>query len=243
MLSRPHSSPGNGFGATRRIGGTTPGSVWSKILRERPSRRLCKPAGVYDFPIDPARDAREASVIWDLETDPGLIALVAPCDTACGRLTTGNTSQGTDHHLHASSCVIVGAGREAITVMLPEGHRLDPSLCALVRMDAHLPDRIEALVRLWAHMQRAAVPPDRRITLQQRRRFRHMFQAGDGRRAGATYREIATSLFGKARVAAAPWKTSSLRDTIIALVEDARRMIEGDYRKLLHRRRRHTLPR
>ncbi|MDQ0513549.1 DUF2285 domain-containing protein [Ancylobacter amanitiformis] len=110
-------------------------------------------------------------------------------------------------------------------------------------MDAHLPDRIEALVRLWAHMQRAAVPPDRRITLQQRRRLRHMLQAGDGHRAGATYREIATGLFGAARVAAAPWKTSSLRDTVIALVEDARSMIEGDYRKLLHRRRRHTSPR
>ena len=87
------------------------------------------------------------------------------------------------------------------------------------------------------------MPPDPRITLQQRRRLRHMLQAGDARRAGATYRDIATSMFGAARVAAAPWKTSSLRDTVIALVEDARLMVEGDYRKLLYRRRRCTSPR
>jgi len=179
-------------------------------------------------------------VVWGLETDPGLIALVALRDTDDGRVTADHMPLDAIHNPSAPGCAIVGAGRDAITVMLPEGHCLDPSLCALVRMDAHLPDRIEALVRLWAHMQKAAVPPDRRITLQQRRRLRHMFQAGDGRRAGATYREIATSLFGKARVAAAPWKTSSLRDTVIALVEDGRRMIEGDYRKLLHRRRRRT---
>ncbi|MCW0236752.1 MAG: DUF2285 domain-containing protein [Ferrovibrio sp.] len=109
-------------------------------------------------------------------------------------------------------------------------------------MDAHLPDRIEALLRLWNHMRTGAMPPDRRITHQQRNRLRHMLQAGDGHRAGATYREIAIGLFGAARVAAAPWKTSSLRDTVIALVGDARRMIEGDYRKLLHRRRRHVSP-
>lgn len=110
-------------------------------------------------------------------------------------------------------------------------------------MDAHLPDRIEALMRLWTHMRTAAVPSDRRITLQQRHRLRHMLQAGDGHRAGATYREIAIGLFGAARVAASPWKTSSLRATVIALVEDARRMVEGDYRNLLYRRRRQTSPR
>ncbi|ADH90160.1 Protein of unknown function DUF2285 [Ancylobacter novellus DSM 506] len=211
--------------------------------RRRPSRRSCEPAGVCDFPIDPTRDARDAAVIWDLETDPGLIALVAPCDTACGPPTAGDTPQGMDDHQHASGCVIVGAGRDAIAVLLPKGHRLDPSLCALVLMDAHLTDRIEALMRLSAHMRTASMPPDRRITLQQRRRLRHMLQAGDARRAGATYREIATSLFGAVRVAAAPWKTSSLRDTVIALVEDARLMVEGDYRKLLYRRRRCTSPR
>lgn len=209
----------------------------------RPSRRSCEPAGVCDFPIDPTCDARDASVIWDLETDPGLISLVAPSDTAYGPPNAGNTPQGREHHQHASVCAIIGAGRDAITVMLPEGRRLDPSLCALVLMDAHLPDRIEALLRLSAHMRTASMPPDRRITLQQRQRLRHMLQAEDARRAGATYREIATSLFGAVRVAAAPWKTSSLRDMVIALVEDARLMVDGDYRKLLYRRRRCTSPR
>lgn len=193
------------------------------------------PAGGCDFPIDPARDAREAVVIWDPQTDPSLVVLVSTNETC-------DVPRCKSGHQPPSNCVIVGAGRDAITVAIPSDLSLDRSLCALVPMDGHLPDRLEALSRLWSGLRGGRVPPDRRVTPQQRQRLRRMLQAGDGHIAGASYREIAASLFGSARVATAPWKTSSLRDTVIALVGDARRMIEGDYRKLLHRRRRHVSP-
>lgn len=60
-----------------------------------------------------------------------------------------------------------------------------------------------------------------------------MLRAADGRQAGAAHREIANALYGIARVAAEPWKTSSLRDTTMRLVRDGKAMIEGGYLGLL----------
>lgn len=65
-----------------------------------------------------------------------------------------------------------------------------------------------------------------------------MLQAVDGRMSGASYREIADAIFGAARVADDPWKTSPLRDATIDLVKDGLSLIAGGYRRLLRRRRR-----
>jgi len=50
---------------------------------------------------------------------------------------------------------------------------------------------------------------------------------------GASYRTIATCLFGARRVDTEPWKTSSLRDTVIRLVRTGAAMVKGQYRGLL----------
>lgn len=76
------------------------------------------------------------------------------------------------------------------------------------------------------------------MTTQQRRRLRLMMQASDGHANGASYREIATALYGHKRIAADPWKTSALRDAVIGLVEGATAMIGGGYLQLLRHRRR-----
>lgn len=65
-----------------------------------------------------------------------------------------------------------------------------------------------------------------------------MLQAVDGRHEGASYREIAEVIFGAARVADVPWKTSALRDATVDLVKDGLALIAGGYRSLLRRRRR-----
>ncbi len=48
------------------------------------------------------------------------------------------------------------------------------------------------------------MPPDTRMTRQQRGRLRLMLQACDGRNRGASYRAIAEAIFGTERVAADP---------------------------------------
>lgn len=53
--------------------------------------------------------------------------------------------------------------------------------------------------------------------------------------AGASYRDIAESLFGSQRVGEEPWKTSPLRDSTIRLVRGGVALMRGGYRKFLRR--------
>lgn len=113
----------------------------------------------------------------------------------------------------------------------------DVPLAALVPLDPDGFDRSEAIDRLLRALLGRAVPADRRLTPQQKRRQRYMLQATDGRMDGATYREIASVIFGVDRVASEHWKTSALRDATTALVKDGLAMIAGGYRTLLRHRR------
>lgn len=132
----------------------------------------------------------------------------------------------------------LGEGGARLHVMLLDNTRSDGPMAALVPLDSTGLDRIEALVRLWQTLNGRAPQDDTRLTLQRRRRLRHMLQAIDGHLHGATYREIANTLYGATRVANDPWKTSALRDATIALVKDGRAMVAGGYRTLLRHRRR-----
>lgn len=111
-------------------------------------------------------------------------------------------------------------------------------ISANIPLDAVGLDRIEALTRLWRSLHGHKVPPDTRMTAQQRRRLKNMLRAVDGRMNDADYREIAEVIFGVERVASEPWKTSALRDAVLDLVKDGFAMIDGGYRKLLRHRRR-----
>lgn len=113
-------------------------------------------------------------------------------------------------------------------------HAADPGqpLAAVVRLDASTPLRLRALARLWRHLEGAAPAPDP-ITPQRRRRMKAMLRAVDGRASGAAHRQIAGALYGAARVAAEPWKTSALRDATLRLGRDGAAMVRGGYLVLL----------
>ncbi len=108
------------------------------------------------------------------------------------------------------------------------------TLAAVLPMDAALPVRLRALSRLWRLLEGAPPGPDP-LSPQRRQRLKAMLRAVDGRWTGAPYREVANGLYGMARVASEPWKTSSLRDATMRLVRDGRAMVEGGYRSLLSR--------
>lgn len=61
-----------------------------------------------------------------------------------------------------------------------------------------------------------------------------MLRALDARASGAVHREIAVALYGPARVAGEPWKSSSLRDVTLRLVRDGQAMARGGYLALLN---------
>lgn len=98
-------------------------------------------------------------------------------------------------------------------------------------------DRLEAIHRLLAALHGRAIPPDTRLTSQQRARLRRMLQAFDGYRAGATGQEIAQVIFHLGALDRSEWQASSARHAVKALIRDARAMIAGGYRKLLRHRR------
>jgi hypothetical protein len=129
----------------------------------------------------------------------------------------------------------------ATQVVILHGANVDGKLSALIPLDGNTLGRIEALARFYSAQLGRAIPPDTRLTSQQRRRLRFMIQAIDGRINAATYREIANAIYGASRVADMPWKTSPLRDSAIALVKDGIAMVGGGYKQLLIHRRRSQL--
>ena len=98
-------------------------------------------------------------------------------------------------------------------------------------------DRIEAVRRFLSALQGRAIPPDTRLTRQQRIRLRRMLRAFDGHRAGATQQEIAQVILKIGPLDRDEWQASSARHTIKALLRDAHSMVAGGYRKLLRHRR------
>ena len=98
-------------------------------------------------------------------------------------------------------------------------------------------DRVEAVRRLLASLHGRTIPPDSRLTRQQRVRLRRMLQAFDGHRAGATQLEIAQTLLQVGPLDRDEWQASSARHVIKSLQRNARSMVAGGYRKLLRHRR------
>ncbi len=159
-------------------------------------------------------------------TDKNLVVALHPVEPQ-----TDDQGEHFRHHL--------GNGRY-LHILRLAGVPASYPLAIIIPLDADALDRIEAATRLLRALQGRSVPPDRRLTRQQLRRARHMLQAVDGRMNGASYREIASVIFGRERVADEPWKTSALRDATMDLVRDAFAMIAGGYRTLLRRHRRRS---
>lgn len=200
----------------------------------------CRPkisgAGGCDFPARPDMSALTQDVLWSPLADPAVLALTAsPVDlsqepAALGGVSGLRRSPQGSHAIHDN-------GTATQLLFLP-GSEASSSLAAVIPLDSQTLGRVEALVRFWRGQSKRPVPRDSRMTVQQRRRLRLMLRAADGRMEGATYREIATVCYGTERVGANPWKTSSLRDTVIGLVKGGAAMIGGGYLQLLRHRRR-----
>ncbi|WP_244295389.1 DUF2285 domain-containing protein [Paracoccus versutus] len=113
----------------------------------------------------------------------------------------------------------------------------DKVAVAVVPLDLGGFDRIESIRRLLSALHGRAIPPDTRLTRQQRMRLRRMLRAFDGERAGATQQEIAQVLLNIPRLDRDEWQASSARHAVKSLLRDARSMVAGGYRKLLRHRR------
>ncbi len=101
----------------------------------------------------------------------------------------------------------------------------------LLPLDGDWPIRLAAADRLYHRLVGGNADPP--ITRQRRERLKRALRTIDGRQSGASYRTLATVFFGADRVAAEPWKTSSLKAQVARLATHGRRMIDRGYRQLL----------
>lgn len=161
-------------------------------------------------------------------TPPPLAGINAPDIEIAGSLIDSDAA----HALHDLS----GGGR--IQILRPGDEPSAGRLVAVVPLGLEGFDRIEAIYRLLASLYGRAIPPDTRLTRQQRARLARALRAFDGQRMGATQREIAEVLFHIGSLDRDSWQASSARYAVMALLREARAMIAGGYRRLLRHRRR-----
>jgi hypothetical protein len=180
-----------------------------------------------------------AVVYWQPETDPGTVILTAKTALA-GQKTVPLPEVDKDSARHDPTglSLRIGVGAASVRLLLIDGAQPGKPLTALNPLDESCSERIAALARLSQVVKGRPPTADTRLTALRRRRLRRMLQAIDGHLTGATYRDIANTIYGTSRVAADPWKTSALRDSVITLVRDGRALISGGYRTLLRQRRR-----
>jgi hypothetical protein len=178
----------------------------------------------------------QQQVLWSPSSDPAVLLLTRrpkflPPSPA---LSTARFAAGRD----APEGAYAFLSEPELQVLFLSGTSSDDELAAVIPIDGDLLDHIDALTRMSRAWRGAPPPRDSRMTVEQRRRFRLKLRAADGRANGATYREIAIAIYGAARVEADSWKTSPLRDAVIAFVEAGITLIDGGYRQLLRQRRR-----
>lgn len=192
-------------------------------------------AGGCDFPADPGFSALDQPVIWSPLANPAVLMLGAAPDF----LTRSPSALSVEPH--DPICGPEGAygacrdGDGQYLILADTSPDAKPAI--ILPLDDDLPDRLEAILRLWHTLTAKPARRDPRMTPYQRRRFRLMMQAADGNANHATYREIAIAIYGEDRVRAEPWKTSALRASVIALVRSAAALIDGGYQDLLRHRR------
>jgi hypothetical protein len=193
-------------------------------------------AGGCDFPADPKHSALNQPVIWSPLANPAVLMLGATPDF----LTPSPAALSVEPHdaiRGPEGAYGACRARDGVQYVILADTDADAQPAIILPLDDDLPDRLEAILRLWHTLTAKPARRDPRMTPYQRRRFRLMMQAADGNANHATYREIAIAIYGEDRVRAEPWKTSALRASVIALVRSAAALIDGGYQDLLRHRR------
>lgn len=106
---------------------------------------------------------------------------------------------------------------------------------ALLPFDEHFPTRAAAALRVWQALTGRKPGRDpQALTAARRNRLVLTLRALDGRRAHASYRQLAEGLFGPLRSRGdADWNSHDVRDRTIRLARLGVELSRGGYRRLL----------
>ncbi|MFS8037407.1 DUF2285 domain-containing protein [Xanthobacter sp. AM11] len=178
-------------------------------------------------------------MVWLTQEDTSAIVLAeAPAvfSASAEDYPTIETAFSTDVEGGAFLLYDLGNGQR-VQVVRPGVAPAGATLGAFVPLGIEGFDRLESIRRLLSSLHARAIPPDTRLTPQQRARLRRMLQSFDGYRDGATQQEIAQVVLRAGAFDRDDWQASSARHAIKSLLRDAHAMIAGGYRMLLRHRR------
>jgi hypothetical protein len=101
-------------------------------------------------------------------------------------------------------------------------------------LDPALETRLDAARQFWRALTgRPLAPAYGALPYQAKTRHILNLRAHDGRRAGATYRQLAEALLSKEPIAPRDWRDHHLRHKVRAILRRTDRMVAGGYRDLL----------
>jgi hypothetical protein len=110
---------------------------------------------------------------------------------------------------------------------------IEPS-AVILPLDQFFENRAIAAIRLWRGLAgRDPGPNPAALPKTRRDRLILALRALDGRLDDASYREIASALFGEAGASDRGWKSHDLRDRTIRLVRFGLAMMHSGYRRLV----------
>ena len=173
------------------------------------------------------------SVLWAAHALPSVIALTGlPADLAGPGLQLSPIPLGSSVATDGPEHLVAHRGA-VFRVHVGEGS-IEPS-AVLLPLDQFFENRATAAIRLWRGLAgRNPGPNPAALPKARRDRLVLALRALDGRLDDATYREIATALFGEAGVSDRGWKSHDLRDRTIRLVRFGLGMMRSGYRGLLN---------
>lgn len=178
-----------------------------------------------------------ASLFWDESVDHTVLAVAAsnPCGTALPFDIAGVAHFATVLRSGDGERLTLSNGISRISLHLIEGSVLaGPVALRFVIDDARAPMQVRTLLRLRALRERGAFGAWLHRPEPRARRWIHQLRAVDALVAGASDRDIASALFGSARVTL-EWsdRDGSLRSAVRRLIAAARRNLAGGYRDIL----------
>lgn len=206
---QPEAWPGSSCDATPTIGEP----IAPRYAAHQPLPIAPQVTGGCDFAIDPRLDALAADVHWLPAADPRVIELAG--DTTGLATLKLPAYMPSIERLAIDGCyLLLGERPDRSAAVVHVDAAADRPLMAVLPLDHDVPQRLDALARLWQRM--LAKPPGRVIdglSATRRKRLVLSLRAVDARRAGANRREIAEVLFGAETVAPNSSTTASAATT------------------------------
>lgn len=119
--------------------------------------------------------------------------------------------------------------------LVVDGHRAETDINAIsLPLDDAFELRLDAARRFWRALKgRRPTPAHGMLPRQSKARHILNLRALDGRRAGASLREIAETLFTHSPIPSRDWRDHPLRHKARAILRRSDRLVAGGYRDLL----------